>query len=131
MTTRRRVGVLISGRGSNLGALIEASKAPEFPAEIVLVVSSKADAVGLRLAAAHGIVTQVIAARDFPDRAAHNRALNEALHAAGVEIVCLAGYMRILSERVVRTWQGRMINIHPSLLPLFPGLDTHRKALAA
>jgi formyltetrahydrofolate-dependent phosphoribosylglycinamide formyltransferase len=131
MSKRRRVGVLISGRGSNLGALIEATKAPDFPAEIALVISNRAEAAGLQLAADHGIATQVIAARDFSGRVAHDEALSQALHAAGAEIVCLAGYMRILSENFVEAWSGRMINIHPSLLPLFPGLDTHRKAIAA
>jgi formyltetrahydrofolate-dependent phosphoribosylglycinamide formyltransferase len=131
MSKRRRVGVLISGRGSNLGALIEATKAPDFPAEIALVISNRAEAAGLRLAADNDIPAMVIAARDFSGRAAHDEALNQALLAAGAEIVCLAGYMRILSEDFVETWSGRMINIHPSLLPLFPGLDTHRKALAA
>lgn len=131
MSKRRRVGVLISGRGSNLGALIEATKAPDFPAEIALVISNRAEAAGLQLAADHGIATQVIAARDFSGRVAHDEALSQALHAAGAEIVCLAGYMRILTPGFVDAWSGRMINIHPSLLPLFPGLDTHRKAIAA
>lgn len=131
MSRRRRVGVLVSGRGSNLGALITATKAPDFPAEIVLVISNRAEAPGLQLAAEHGIARQVITARDFPDRVAQDQALNGALNEAGVEIVCLAGYMRILSASFVQAWRGRMLNIHPSLLPLFPGLDTHRKALAA
>lgn len=131
MSARRRVAVLISGRGSNLGALLKAAKAQDFPAEIVLVISNKPDAAGLALAADHGIPTRVITGRDFPDRARHDAALDEALIAAGTEIVCLAGYMKLLTSALVEKWRGRMINIHPSLLPLFPGLDTHRKALDA
>jgi phosphoribosylglycinamide formyltransferase 1 len=125
---KRRVGVLISGRGSNLGALIRAAEAANYPAEIALVVSNRADAAGLRYAAN----PRVIEHRPFgQDRAAHEAAVDSALQEAGVEIVCLAGYMRLLTPFLVRRWSGRMLNIHPSLLPAFPGLDTHRRALAA
>jgi len=129
---KRRVGILISGRGSNMAALIEAARDPAFPATIALVVSNRPDAGGLAIAASHGIATRVIDHRDYPrDRAAHERAIHAALEAAGVEIVCLAGYMRLLTPFLVEAWAGRMLNIHPSLLPAFPGLDTHARALAA
>ncbi len=126
-----RVAVLISGRGSNLGALIDAARVPEYPAEIVLVLSNRADAAGLDHAARAGIPAEVIAHRDFSDRAAHETALDVRLRAAGIDIVCLAGYMRLLTPLLVERWAGRMLNIHPSLLPAFPGLDTHARALAA
>lgn len=128
---RKRVGVLISGRGSNLQALLEACAEPRFPAEIVLVISNKAQAPGLERAARAGVPSQVIARRDHPDRAACDAAMTAALEAAGVELVCLAGFMRLLSEPFVEHWRDRMINIHPALLPLFPGLDTHARALQA
>ncbi len=128
---RKRVGVLISGRGSNLQALLDACADPAFPAEIVLVVSNKADAPGLERAARAGVPAQTIARRDYPDRAACDAAMTAALEAAGIELVCLAGFMRILSEAFVEHWRDRMINIHPALLPLFPGLDTHARALEA
>ncbi len=128
---RKRVGVLISGRGSNLQALLDACSKPAFPAEIVLVISNKADAPGLQRAARAGVPSQVIARRDHPDKAARDAAMTEALEAAGVELVCLAGFMRLLSEPFVAHWRDRMINIHPSLLPLFAGLDSHARALRA
>jgi len=129
---KRRVGILISGRGSNMTALLEAARAADYPAEIVLVISNRADAAGLARAAEAGIATRVIAHRDFGrDRAAHEAAIDAALREAGVELVCLAGYMRLLTPFLVRAWAGRMLNIHPSLLPAFPGLDTHARALAA
>ena len=129
---RVRVGVLISGRGSNMSALVEASKAPDCPYEVVLVLSNKPDALGLELARAAGIEARAIDQRDFPkDREGHERALNAALEAAGVEAVALAGYMRILTPVLIDAWAGRMINIHPSLLPKYPGLDTHNRAIAA
>ena len=130
--SRVRVGVLISGRGSNMSALVEASKAPDCPYEVVLVLSNKPDALGLELARAAGIEARAIDQRDFPkDREGHERALNAALEAAGVEAVALAGYMRILTPVLIDAWAGRMINIHPSLLPKYPGLDTHNRAIAA
>ena len=130
-TERKRVGVLISGRGSNLQALLDACAEPDFPAEIALVVSNKPEAPGLERAAHAGVPCRTIARRDHPDRAACDAAMTAALEAAGVELVCLAGFMRLLSEAFVERWRDRMINIHPSLLPLYPGLDTHARALAA
>lgn len=124
-------GVLISGRGSNLRALIEAGRASGFPARITLVVSNRADAPGLRLATDAGIATRVIDHRDYADRDGFDRTLDETLRAAGIELVCLAGFMRLLTPGFVAGWQGRLINIHPSLLPCFKGLRTHRQALDA
>lgn len=128
---RKRVGVLISGRGSNMAALIAATMDPAYPAEIVAVVSNVASAKGLETAERHGIATIVIAHRDYESRAAHDDAVHAALKGVGAEYVALAGYMRLLSPHFVRKWQGRMINIHPALLPSFKGLDTHARALAA
>jgi phosphoribosylglycinamide formyltransferase 1 len=127
----KRVAVLISGRGSNMVALIEAAKDNGYPAEIVCVISNRADAPGLALAASHGIPTRVIPHKNFPSREAHDAAMNAALEAARPDIVCLAGYMRIMTAGLIERWKGRMINIHPSLLPAFPGLDTHQRAIAA
>lgn len=132
VSERVRVGVLISGRGSNLAALISAAKDPHYPAEIVLVVANAPGAGGLEIAQAAGIAIVAIDHRPYKgDRQAHERAIDSALCAAGVELVALAGYMRIFTPWFVRAWQGRMINIHPSLLPHFPGVDTHARALAA
>jgi phosphoribosylglycinamide formyltransferase-1 len=129
---KRRIGVLISGRGSNMEALIAASRDPGFPAEIVLVLSHRPDAAGLALARAAGVQADTVDHRPFAaDRAAHEAAIDAALRAAEVEIVCLAGYMRLLTPFLVDAWAGRMLNIHPSLLPSFPGLSTHARALAA
>jgi phosphoribosylglycinamide formyltransferase-1 len=128
---RLKVGVLISGRGSNLQALIDAGADPAFPVEIALVLSNKADAFGLERARQAGIPAQVISHRDFADKAAFESAMDAALRAAGVELVCLAGFMRLLSADFVGRWHDRMINIHPSLLPSFKGLDTHARALTA
>jgi len=134
---RVRTGVLISGRGSNLAALIAAARAPGHPAEIALVVSNRADAAGLEHATAAGIEHRAIDPRAHasPDRAAarasFDAALSETLEAAGIELVCLAGFMRVLTGAFVARWRDRLINIHPSLLPAFPGLDTHARALAA
>jgi formyltetrahydrofolate-dependent phosphoribosylglycinamide formyltransferase len=127
---KTRVGVLISGRGSNMLSLLEAARRADYPAEVALVLSNRADAGGLALAAAAGVPARAIAHRDFgADRAAHEAALAAALDAAGVEIVCLAGYMRLLTPFLVQRYAGRMLNIHPSLLPSFPGLETHARAL--
>jgi formyltetrahydrofolate-dependent phosphoribosylglycinamide formyltransferase len=132
MTDRAKVAVLISGRGSNMTALIEAAKAPDCPYAVVLVLSNKPDAEGLTLAAAAGVPTLAIDHRPFgANREAHERALDAALREAGVEYVALAGYMRVLTPFLVEAWAGRMINIHPSLLPKHPGLDTHRRAIEA
>ncbi|WP_448187262.1 phosphoribosylglycinamide formyltransferase [Azospirillum sp. sgz301742] len=129
---RLKLGVLISGRGSNLQALIDAAEDPAFPAEIALVLSNKADAYGLERAAKSGIGTAVVNHRDFPgDKPAFEAAMDATLRAAGVELVCLAGFMRILSPWFVQAWHDRLINIHPSLLPSFKGLDTHERALEA
>ena len=129
---KRRVGILISGRGSNMTALLDAARADAYPAEIALVLSNRPDAAGLARAAAAGIATEVIDDKDFRrDRAVHEAAIDAALRAAGADIVCLAGYMRLLTPFLVGAWAGRMLNIHPSLLPAFPGLHTHARALAA
>ncbi|WP_269716853.1 phosphoribosylglycinamide formyltransferase [Caulobacter sp. NIBR2454] len=129
---KTRVGVLISGRGSNMEALIEASRAPDCPYEIVLVLSNKSDAGGLETARAAGIEARAVDQKDFfRDREGHERALDAALRGAGVEVIALAGYMRVLTPFLVKAWEGRMMNIHPSLLPLFPGLDTHNRVIAA
>lgn len=128
---RKRVALLISGRGSNMAALIEAAKEPSYPAEIVAVISDKPDAAGLAVAAASGVATRVVARRDHADRQAHDGAIDAALSGFNAEIVALAGYMRLLGAPFVQRWQGRMINIHPALLPAFKGLDTHRRALDA
>jgi phosphoribosylglycinamide formyltransferase-1 len=126
-----QVGVLISGRGSNLQALIDACAAAGFPARIALVISNKADAFGLTRAEKAGIPTAVIDHKGFADRASFDAAVDAALRGAGVEFVCLAGFMRILSEQFVEGWRNRLINIHPSLLPAFKGLDTHQRAIDA
>jgi phosphoribosylglycinamide formyltransferase-1 len=129
---RVRVGVLISGRGSNLAALIEAAQHPDYPAEIVLVAANSPGAGGLEIARSAGIGVVAIDHRPFKgDREAHEQVLDAALRSAGVELVALAGYMRIFTPWFVQAWRDRMINIHPSLLPHFPGVDTHARALAA
>jgi phosphoribosylglycinamide formyltransferase-1 len=129
--TRKRVGVLISGRGSNLAALIEAARQPDYPAEIALVVSNRPEAVGLARAADAGIPTAVVDHKAHPDRRAFEEELDRTLAASGIDIVCLAGFMRIFTDWFVARWTGRTLNIHPSLLPAFRGVDTHRQALAA
>jgi phosphoribosylglycinamide formyltransferase-1 len=128
---RKRVAILISGRGSNMRALIEAAKAKDYPAEIVLVISNVAGAGGLAFAREHGIATEVIEHGKFPSREIFDNAMQVALKAANAEIVALAGFMRLLSPRFVESWRGRMINVHPSLLPAYKGLHTHRRAIAA
>ena len=129
---RRRVGILISGRGSNMASLIAAAREKDFPGEIVLVVSNRPEAPGLDLARQAGVKAVAVDHKTFKgDRAAHDAAIDDLLREAGVEIVCLAGYMRLLTPRLIEPWQGRMLNIHPSLLPAFPGLHTHERALAA
>ena len=128
---KKRVAILISGRGSNMEALIRAAEAPDYPAEIVGVLSNKAEAGGLGLARAKGIATAVRSHRDFASREAFDAALDAVLRGWRVEIVCLAGFMRVLTPGFVAGWEGRMLNIHPSLLPAFQGLHTHERALAA
>jgi phosphoribosylglycinamide formyltransferase-1 len=129
--TRKRVAILISGRGSNMAALIAAAGA-NYPAEIALVASNRPDAAGLARAAAAGIPTRVVDHRAFgTDREAFERALQAELESHRIEILCLAGFMRLLTPWFVGRWPGRMLNVHPALLPSFKGLDTHRRALAA
>jgi phosphoribosylglycinamide formyltransferase-1 len=129
---KRRVAILISGRGSNMAALIEAARAKDFPAEIALVVSNRADAGGLEKAQASGIPTAVIESKPFgKDRAAFEQALEAVLGDHRVELICLGGFMRLFTAEFVQRWYGRMLNIHPSLLPSFPGLDPHGQALNA
>ena len=129
---KKRVAVLISGRGSNMAALIEAAKAEDYPAEIVLVVSNRPDALGLARAREAGIATALVDHRPFgEDREAFDRALDDQLMAHRIDLVCLAGFMRLLTAGFVARWSGRMINIHPALLPQFKGLHTHRRALEA
>lgn len=130
MAERRRIGVLLSGRGSNMGALLYASRAEDCPFELVLVASDDPAAPGLALAAAEGISVFAHTHKGI-DRAALDAIFDQQLHAAGVEVVALAGYMRLLSAAFVDRWQGRILNIHPSLLPRYKGLDTHARALAA
>ena len=128
---RLRVGVLISGRGSNLQALIEAARDPAYPAELVTVVSNVPGVAGLARAAAAGIPAEPVDHKAFAGRAPFEDALTAVLERAGVELVCMAGFMRIVTEGFIARWHDRLINIHPSLLPAFPGLDTHARALAA
>jgi phosphoribosylglycinamide formyltransferase-1 len=129
--SRVRVAVLISGRGSNLSALIDAAKAPDYPAEIALVFSNREDAGGLAVARDAGIPTVVISHKDFASREEFDAAIDAALRAAGITLIAEAGFMRIHSEWFVKRWEGRMINIHPSLLPAFPGIRVHQQALDA
>jgi phosphoribosylglycinamide formyltransferase-1 len=128
---RKRVAILISGRGSNMTALIEAAADPEFPAEIALVLSNRADAGGLARAAEAGIATAVIDHKAYGSRAEFDAAMDARLRAEAIDLVCLAGFMRLLTDGFVEGWRDRMINIHPSLLPLFPGLHTHERAIEA
>jgi phosphoribosylglycinamide formyltransferase, formyltetrahydrofolate-dependent len=128
--SRKRVAVLISGRGSNMAALIEAAKAPDYPAEIVGVLSNKAAAPGLAFAASHGIATASLAQSRFPSREMFEDTMTQLIEGWGADYVCLAGFMRILGEDFVNHWRGRLINIHPSLLPAYKGLDTHERVLA-
>ncbi|HEX3483992.1 MAG TPA: phosphoribosylglycinamide formyltransferase [Micropepsaceae bacterium] len=131
MPSRLRVAVLISGRGSNLKALIDACAAPDYPAQIVLVISNAADAGGLLYAKDAGIPTAIVEHQNFASRESFDAAMQTQLDQSGAELICLAGFMRILSDGFVRHWQGRMINIHPSLLPAFKGTHVHEQAIAA
>jgi phosphoribosylglycinamide formyltransferase 1 len=129
---KKRVAVLISGRGSNMMALIEAAKAQDYPAEIALVVSNRPDAQGLARAHEQGVATAIVDHTAFgEDREAFERALDGELRAHRIDLVCLAGFMRLLTPWLVARWSGRMLNIHPALLPQLKGLHTHRRALAA
>lgn len=130
--SRTKVAVLISGRGSNMEALVRAAKAQDCPFEVALVLANKPDAGGLATAAAEGIEALCVDQKPFgKDREAHERAIDAALRERGVQVIALAGYMRILTPFLVDAWEGRMLNIHPSLLPAYPGLDTHARAIAA
>ncbi|MFS8044903.1 phosphoribosylglycinamide formyltransferase [Rhizobium sp. BR 314] len=130
-TPRKRVVVFISGGGSNMLALLKATAAADYPAEIVGVISDKADAGGLAKAAAEGIATFAFVRKEFASKEAHEEAILAQLEALSPDIICLAGYMRLLSGRFIQAYEGRIINIHPSLLPLFPGLHTHQRAIDA
>ncbi|MDQ0327205.1 phosphoribosylglycinamide formyltransferase-1 [Rhodopseudomonas julia] len=125
-----KTAILISGRGSNMRALVDAAREPDFPASIELVLSNRADAAGLTYAADAGIATAVLPHRDYESREAFEAALDTTLREAGIELICLAGFMRLLSDEFVEGWRNRVINIHPSLLPAFRGLRTHERALA-
>lgn len=131
MTPRLRTAVLISGRGSNMLALVEAARQANYPAEIVLVLSNRAQAQGLEAAREQGIEALALPHSTFPDRAAFDAAMSAELCARGVELIALAGFMRILTPAFIAEWAGRIVNIHPSLLPKYPGLDTHARAIAA
>jgi phosphoribosylglycinamide formyltransferase-1 len=128
---RRRVGALISGSGTNLEALIAATREEGFPAEMSLVLSNREDAKGLVRAGRAGIPAAVVNHRAYPTRALFERELDARLRDAGIELLCLAGFMRVLTASFVQGWGDRILNIHPSLLPAFPGLDTHARVLAA
>ncbi len=130
-TARKRVVVFISGGGSNMVALANACAAPDFPAEIVAVISDKPTAGGLAKAAERGIATYVFERRAYASKAEHEAAILATLATLSPDIICLAGYMRLLSGYFIRPYEGRILNIHPSLLPLFPGLHTHQRALDA
>jgi phosphoribosylglycinamide formyltransferase-1 len=129
---KRRVAILISGRGSNMTALVEAATAQDFPAEIVVVISNKADALGLAKARNSGVPAVTIESKPFgPDRAGFEAKLQSALDEYRVDLICLGGFMRLFTAGFVQRWHGRLLNIHPSLLPSFPGLDPHGQALRA
>jgi phosphoribosylglycinamide formyltransferase 1 len=129
---KRRVAILISGRGSNMAALIQAATAKDFPAEIAVVISNRADAGGLAKAGAAGVPTVAIESKPFgKDRAAFEAVLQSALEQYQIDLICLGGFMRLFTADFVQRWHGRMLNIHPSLLPSFPGLDPHGQALRA
>ncbi|MGO4137204.1 phosphoribosylglycinamide formyltransferase [Rhizobium brockwellii] len=130
-TPRKRAVVFISGSGSNMMALVAAAKATDYPAEIVGVISDKADAGGLAKAAAEGIATFAFPRKDYASKDAHEAAIFSALDELKPDILCLAGYMRLLTATFIQRYEGRMLNIHPSLLPLFPGLHTHQRAIDA
>lgn len=130
--SRTRLGILISGRGSNMEALLKAASDPQWPCEPVLVLSNKPDAGGLERARAFGVAASAVDHRIYgKDREAFERAVDAELRAAGVELVALAGFMRVLTPWFVNAWAGKLINIHPSLLPKYPGVDTHKRCLEA
>ena len=127
---RKRVGVLISGRGSNMAALVAAARDPAYPAEIACVVSNRPDAAGLEFAKAQGIATHVINHKDYATREAYDAALNDYLQSQKLDLVACAGFMRIMTPVLLEPWDGKMINIHPSLLPLYKGTRTHDRVIA-
>jgi len=127
----KNIVILISGRGSNMEAVVRAARSEAWPARVAAVISNKPDAAGLAFAQAHGIATAVVPSKEFPDRASFDAALQREIDRYMPDLVVLAGFMRILTAPFVAHYEGRMLNIHPSLLPAFPGLDTHRKALEA
>lgn len=131
MAAMKNIVILISGRGSNMEAVVRAAKAEQWPARIAAVISNKADAKGLEFAASHGIPTAVVSNKDYPSREAFDAALQEVIDGFSPDLVVLAGFMRILTPGFVSHYENRMLNIHPSLLPLFPGLHTHEQALAS
>jgi phosphoribosylglycinamide formyltransferase 1 len=126
---KKRVGILISGRGSNMVALVEACHNPLYPADVVCVVSNTADAGGLAYARVRGIATTVISHKDFADRESFDGAINQYLQSHRLDLVCCAGFMRIMTPVLIQPWEGRMLNIHPSLLPAYRGLHTHERAI--
>lgn len=130
-TPKKRVGILISGRGSNMASLIDAARAPDYPAEIACVLSNRPEAEGLKKAAAEGLPARAIDHTRFASREAFEVELDAALRSFAVDLVACAGFMRLMTPGFVERWRNRMLNIHPSLLPAFPGLDTHARALAA
>jgi phosphoribosylglycinamide formyltransferase 1 len=127
---KKRVGILISGRGSNMRALVEASRDAAYPADVVFVASNNPDAGGLEFALSQNIARTVVNHRDYPSREAFDTALNAELQKHALDFVCCAGFMRIMTPVLITPWAGRMLNIHPSLLPLYKGLHTHKRALA-
>jgi phosphoribosylglycinamide formyltransferase-1 len=131
MAAMKNIVILISGRGSNMEAVVRAAQAEQWPARIAAVISNKADAKGLEFAASHGIPTAVVSNKDYPSREAFDAALQEVIDGFSPDLVVLAGFMRILTPGFVAHYENRMLNIHPSLLPLFPGLHTHEQALAS
>jgi phosphoribosylglycinamide formyltransferase-1 len=130
--TKKRIAILISGRGSNMTALIAAARAADYPAEIAVVISNRPDAPGLASARDAGIATALVDHKPYgKDRGAFERALTAELDAHRIDLICLAGFMRLFTPQFVRAWEGRMLNIHPSLLPAFPGIDPHGQAIRA
>jgi phosphoribosylglycinamide formyltransferase-1 len=129
-TPKLPVGILISGRGSNMAALVEAAAAPDFPARVAVVIANKSDAGGLDFARSRGIPAVAVPHRDYADKPAFEQAMTAELERHGVELVCLAGFMRLLSPWFIERWRDRLVNIHPSLLPSYKGLHTHERALA-
>ncbi len=128
---KKRIGILISGRGSNMKAIVEATRKPGFPAEVALIISNRPEAGGLTWAITKGLPTAPIDHTLFPDRTAFDDELHKTLNASNIDLIACAGFMRLLTPQFVHRWHNKIINIHPSLLPAFKGLDTHARALAA